>query len=154
MKMILVSECLYGGRTVRYDAADTACTDEAFLIAREEGLLIPVCPEVCGGLPVPRSAAQRFENRVITEDGSDVTAEFTKGAEEALRIAREHNIVCAILKEGSPSCGSGLIYDGTFSGRKIPGRGLTAEALINAGIPVFNENEIDEALSLVINSAL
>ncbi|MDR0519500.1 MAG: DUF523 domain-containing protein [Clostridiales Family XIII bacterium] len=145
MKKILVSECLYGGRHVRYDGAGAACTDGIFLKWKAEGRLVPVCPEVCGGLPVPREPAQRRDGRVVTERGRDVTAQFRKGAEEALRLAKEHSVVCAIMKEGSPSCGVHAIYDGSFTGKKTAGEGLATQLLRGAGHTVFSESEIAAA---------
>ena len=99
MKKILVSQCLYGGDPVRYDGRSKEETDPRFLKWKEEGRLIPVCPEVFGGLPVPRADAQRKGDKVVTRDGRDVTAEYLKGAEEAARLARENDVVCALLKE-------------------------------------------------------
>ena len=149
MKKILVSKCLYGGEPVRYDGKSKAETDERFLKWKKEGRLVPVCPEVFGGLPVPRSDAQRRGNEIITRDGRDVTGEYLAGAREAVRLAAEENVVCAILKEKSPSCGSGLIYDGTFSGKLTEGEGLAAEMLRKAGVKVLSENQIDEAERLI-----
>jgi uncharacterized protein YbbK (DUF523 family) len=149
MKKILVSECLFGERTVRYDAIDVPCLHPLFLQWKEEGRLVPICPEVFGGLPTPRPDAQRRGAGVYTGQGTDVTAAYTQGAAEALRLAREHDVVCAIMKEYSPSCGSREIYDGSFSGVKIPGNGLAAEFLKEAGFVVFDENEIDQAAKLL-----
>lgn len=145
MKKILVSECLYGGRIVRYDAGDVTETNPIFLKWKEEGRLVPICPEVFGGLPIPRPDSQRVGEKVLTGAGADVTAEYTKGAEEALRLARENNVAFAILKQDSPSCGSKFIYDGTFTDTKIPGNGLAAEYLKNAGFKVFGEEDIELA---------
>lgn len=150
MRKILVSECLYGGRIVRYDGREKTETHPAFLRWKEEGRLVPVCPEVAGGLPVPRTDAQRQGDRVISRKGEDVTAQYARGAEEALRLAEEHDVLFCILKESSPSCGSSVIYDGSFSGGKIPGQGLTAEKLWEAGFTVFSENEIDQAEMLLM----
>lgn len=144
-KKILVSECLYGEKIVRYDGKSAACTEPLFLKWKEEGRFISVCPEVFGGLPTPRVDAQRVEDKVMTRDGRDVTAEYDRGAQEALRLAREHDAAFAILKQKSPSCGSRMIYDGTFTGNKIPGQGLAAEYLVNAGFRVFGEDELDQA---------
>lgn len=149
MKKILVSQCLYGGEPVRYDGKSKAETDPRFLKWKEEGRLIPVCPEVFGGLPVPRSDAQRAGEKVVTRDGRDVTAEYMKGAAEAVRLARENDVFCALLKEKSPSCGSSMIYDGTFSGKLTEGRGTAAELLIKAGIAVYSELQIDEVERLL-----
>lgn len=145
MKKILVSECLYGGRIVRYDAGDVTETNPIFLKWKEEGRLVPICPEVFGGLPIPRPDSQRVGEKVLTGAGADVTAEYTKGAEEALRLARENNVAFAILKQDSPSCGSKFIYDGTFTDTKIPGNGLAAEYLKNAGFKVFAEEDVELA---------
>lgn len=148
MKKILVSACLYG-QHVRYDDGDVPCLDERFLKWKEEGRLVPICPEVFGGLPIPRPDAQRVGDRVKTQAGNDVTEAFIKGAEEALRLARAHDVAFAILKEDSPSCGSKFIYDGTFTDTKIPGQGLTTEYLRNAGFTVLSEEELDEAERLL-----
>jgi len=149
MKKILVSECLYGGRVVRYDAGEVPCEDPTFLRWKAEGRLVPICPEVTGGLPTPRPDAQRAGERVVTGIGGDVTAEFKAGAEAALALAQREAVCCCILKEDSPSCGSHSVYDGTFSGNKIPGQGLTAELLRAAGYAVFSENEIAQAAQLL-----
>ena len=149
MKKILVSRCLYGGDPVRYDGRSKEETDPRFLKWKEEGRLIPVCPEVFGGLPVPRTDAQRSGDKVVTRDGRDVTKEYRKGAEEAVRLALENEVLCALLKEKSPSCGSSLIYDGSFSGRLVEGEGLTAQLLREAGIAVFSEKQMDEVERLL-----
>jgi uncharacterized protein YbbK (DUF523 family) len=149
MKKILVSECLYGGRTVRYDAGDTTCEDPRFLKWKEEGRLVKICPEVFGGLPTPRPDSQRIGDTVQTGAGKDVTAEYTKGAEEALRLAKENDVAFCIMKEDSPSCGSKTIYDGTFTDAIKPGQGLAVEYLRNAGFVVFDEDDIGEAEKLL-----
>ena len=105
MKKILVSECLYGGRIVRYDAGDVSETHPIFLKWKEERRLIPICPEVFGGLPTPRPDSQRVGDKVIACTGPDVTAEYTAGAEEALRLAKENDVVFCLMKQDSPSCG-------------------------------------------------
>ena len=112
-------------------------------------ILIPVCPEVFGGLPVPRTDAQRRGSSVVTRDGRDVTGQYSAGAEEAVRLALEHRVVCAIMKEKSPSCGSSMIYDGSFSGKLIEGEGLASELLRKAGVRVFSENQLDEVEKLI-----
>lgn len=145
MRKILVSECLHGGRIVRYDGGEKAETHPAFVQWKEEGRLIPVCPEVFGGLSVPRIDAQRRGNQVVTRTGEDVTEAYEKGAREALRLAREHDVAFCLMKQGSPACGSRLIHDGTFSGTKIPGQGVAAELLTAEGYRVFGEDEIAEA---------
>ena len=149
MRKILVSECLYGGRIVRYDGGDVPCTDPVFLKWKEEGRLVPVCPEVFGGLPTPRADAQRRGDRIATGNGDDVTEAFRKGAEEALRLATEHDVAFCIMKADSPSCGSKEIYDGTFTGNKVPGAGLAVELLRAAGFTVFDEGDIQTAINIL-----
>jgi uncharacterized protein YbbK (DUF523 family) len=148
MKKILVSMCLFGDRIVRYDGEDIPLLDPVFLRWKEEGRLVPVCPEVFGGLPVPRPGAQRSENGVFTEEGADVTQAYLAGAKEALRLALANDVCFCIMKSGSPSCGSKMIYDGTFSGNKVVGQGLAAELLRNAGFTVFDETDMDEAAAM------
>ena len=150
MKKILVSECLYGGKIVRYDGGDTTETDPRFLKWKEEGRLIPVCPEVFGGLPTPRPDSQRVGDKVMAQTGEDVTKEYTLGAEEALRLAKEHQVVFAIMKQDSPSCGRKFVYDGTFTDTKKEGQGLAVEYLRNAGFTVFAEEDLDEAEKLLL----
>lgn len=149
MKKILVSKCLYGGEPVRYDGKSKAETDLRFLKWKEEGRLIPVCPEVFGGLPTPRADAQRVGDKVIARTGKDVTFEYLKGAHEAVRLAEEHSVLCAIMKEKSPSCGSNVIYDGTFEGGLIPGQGTAVELLRSAGVTVFSEEQLDEVEKMI-----
>lgn len=144
MKKILVSQCLYGGEPVRYDGKSKAETDPRFLKWKEEGRLIPVCPEVFGGLPTPRADAQRVGDKVIARTGKDVTFEYMKGAHEAVRLAKEYNVLCAIMKEKSPSCGSNKIYDGTFEGNLIDGQGTAVELLRKEGVQVFSEEQLDQ----------
>ena len=98
-----------------------------------------------GGLPTPRPPAQRVGDKVASELGVDVTAEYAKGACEALRLAKEYDVAFAVMKQRSPSCGSKVIYDGTFTGTKIPGQGLAVETLRHAGFTVFGEEDIDAA---------
>ena len=105
---------------------------------------IPVCPEVLGGLPTPRVPSERVGERVVMRDGKDVTENFLRGAREAYRICTEHGCRAAILKEKSPSCGKGKIYDGSFSGTLTEGDGVAAEYLAERGILVIGESELDE----------
>ena len=149
MRKILVSECLFGGRTVRYDGGDVPLTDPVFLGWKAEGRLVPICPEVFGGLPTPRPDAQRRNDKVVTRAGDDVTDAFMKGAREALRLAFEEDVCFCIMKAQSPSCGGKLIYDGTFSGNKVPGNGLAAELLKEAGFVIFDETEMADAAALL-----
>lgn len=145
MRKILVSQCLCGDEPVRYDGKLKSETHPLFLKWKEEGRFITVCPEVFGGLPVPRAEAQRKGDRVITIEGNDVTAEYISGAEEAVRLALEHDVVCAILKAKSPSCGNEQIYDGTFTRTLIEGEGLAVEMLRKSGVKVFSEKQLEEA---------
>lgn len=140
MKRVVVSQCLLGVRC-RYDgkcAVNEAVSREAL----ERGW-IPVCPEILGGLTTPRPPAERRDDRVMNCEGGDVTEAYRRGAEEALRIAKLYGAGYAVLKERSPSCGSGEIYDGTFTGSKIPGYGVTAELFRAAGIEVYGESRLE-----------
>ncbi|MFB4281341.1 DUF523 domain-containing protein [Nonomuraea sp. MTCD27] len=155
MEKILVSACLMG-RKVRYDGGAKTSSDAWLAGWREEGRLVPFCPEVEGGLPIPRPAAEieggaggaavlSGTARVLATDGSDVTAEFLAGARAALAVARSQGIRMAVLKEGSPSCGALSIYDGSFQGRRAPGQGVTTALLEQHGIRVFSEERLPEA---------
>lgn len=144
MKKILVSACLFGEH-VRYDDGDVTCFDARFLKWKKEGRFIPFCPEVFGGLPIPRPDSQRVGNKVKNCEGADVTKEYEKGAQEALRIAKDAHIAFAIMKQDSPSCGSHFIYDGTFTNTKKEGQGRAVELLQKAGFMVFGEEELDKA---------
>ena len=140
MENILVSACLLG-IGCRYDGKHKA--DPEVLKLKERYNLIPVCPEIFGGLPTPRIPSERIGDKVIMEDGRDVTENYQKGAEEALELCRIYNIKTAILKERSPSCGKGFVYDGTFTGVLTERDGVTAELLLSAGIRVIGESEIN-----------
>ena len=148
MDKILVSACLLGAR-VRHDGGHKRVDSEFLARWRDEGRLMPICPEEAGGLSTPRPAAERQGARVIANTGADVTAEFEKGAEAALALAAAHQCRYALLKEASPSCGSSLIHDGNFQGRKIAGEGVTAAVLRAAGIAVFSEKEIEALAALL-----
>lgn len=143
---VLVSACLLGVRC-RYDAKSVPCQSVESLSGRFD--FIPVCAEIMGGLPTPRVPSERNGASVISRDGTDVSMSFVRGAEEVLRLARLLNCNVAILKQNSPSCGSRMIYDGTFSGKLIPGQGVTAELLQKNGITVFSENDISDFLEYV-----
>ena len=136
---ILVSACLLGC-PCRYDGQSKPCA--VVLALLEEHTLIPVCPEQMGGLATPRPPAERKAGGVFTESGTDVTAQYRRGAEEALRLAKLYGCDCAVLKEKSPSCGSGQIYDGSFSRKLTPGDGVTAQLLKENGIAVYGESEV------------
>lgn len=136
---ILVSACLLG-TACRYDGRSKENADVTALLARHT--LIPVCGEIFGGLSTPRTPAERRGDRVVTLDGRDVTQAYRRGAEEVLRLARLYGARAAILKERSPSCGSGEIYDGTFTGTTAAGWGVTAELLRGHGVRVYGESEL------------
>lgn len=140
---ILVSACLLGV-ACRYDGKSKPHPGALTLQGQHQ--LIPVCGEIFGGLPTPRTPAERVGERVLTEDGRDVTGEYTRGAEEVLALAKRMDCRVALLKERSPSCGSGEIYDGSFSRRLIPGDGVTAELLQKNGIAVFGESQLGALL--------
>ncbi|SCW62775.1 Uncharacterized conserved protein YbbK, DUF523 family [Pseudomonas sp. NFACC15-1] len=153
MEKILVSRCLLGHR-VRYDGGASGPYDQ-LRHWLDEGRIVALCPEVAGGLPTPRAAAEIPGGQggqvldghaaVITTDGEDVSAQFLSGAYQALEQVREHGIRIAVLKANSPSCGNLLTYDGTFSGVKVSGEGVTAALLKRHGVQVFSELELAEA---------
>ena len=143
MRKVLVSACLLG-QSCRYDGQSKPCGEAAALL--EKCCVIPVCPEIMGGLPTPRPSAERRGAQVVNCAGEDVTAQFCRGAEEALRLAKLFGCDTAILKEKSPSCGCGEIYDGTFSKTLMAGDGVTAALLKENGIRVMGEGCIAEFL--------
>ena len=136
---VLVSACLLGA-ACRYDGQSKEYPLVAELCRRHE--VVPVCPEQLGGLPTPRTPAERQGELVVTKLGADVTAQYLRGAEEAVRLAQKLGCTVAVLKERSPSCGSGRIYDGSFTGTLTEGFGVAAEVLQNAGIRVCGESEL------------
>lgn len=172
MERILVSGCLIGQR-VRFDGRAKPSHDAAFQRWLGEGRLVPVCPEVAGGLPVPRPPAEIVGTpgmamldppsgmpsdrpadgaavldgnaRVLTAEGTDVTACFVRGAEHALAVARRFDVKMAVLKETSPSCASHRLHDGGFTGRHVGGLGVTTALLERNGVRVFSEEECDAA---------
>ena len=157
MQKILVSRCLLGQR-VRYDGG----AHGPFTVLerwQQEGRVVPLCPEVAGGLPTPRPPAEIAGGQgaqvldghlpVLTVDGEDVTAAFIEGAEQALALVAQHGIRLALLKARSPSCGNRENYDGSFSGTKVAGEGVTAVALRRAGVQVFSEEELPAAEAAV-----
>lgn len=143
---VLASACLLG-EPCRFDGTARACEGLEALSAVAE--LVAVCPEVAGGLPVPREPSELSGGRAITRSGVDVTDAFARGAEEAVRCARENGCDYALLKERSPSCGRGDVYDGTFSGTLSKGDGIAAAQLVAAGVEVFGESRIEELAALL-----
>ncbi len=140
---ILISACLLG-LNCRYDG--TGIFIEQLHILKEKHHLVPVCPEIFGGMKTPREPAEKLMGRIITKTGKDVTKYYIKGANEILKLAKFYDCKFAILKERSPSCGHGKIYDGTFSGTVIDGNGVTAGLLIENGIIVIGESQIETLL--------
>ncbi|MCC7415927.1 MAG: DUF523 domain-containing protein [Acidobacteria bacterium] len=148
MERILVSACLLG-EPVRYNGGAARVDDPQLARWAAEGRLVACCPEVEGGLGTPRPRAERRALRVVTEQGADVTDQFARGARLARDAARGHGIRIAILKDGSPSCGSRHVSDGTFSERRRPGAGVAAEVLRADGVRVFSESEIADAAAFL-----
>ncbi|HOZ02720.1 MAG TPA: DUF523 domain-containing protein [Bacilli bacterium] len=143
MEKILISACIVGERC-RYDGKNNYTPLVKELLEKYE--LVPFCPEVEGGLPIPRDPSERKKDLVLTKDKKNVTKQFYKGAELALNICQYLGIHIAILKENSPSCGVNQIHDGTFSNRLIAGSGVTTELLKRKGIRVISENSIEAFL--------
>lgn len=139
MKKILVSACLMG-YDCRYKGDN--CKSEKLTELSKDNILIPVCPEQLGGLPTPRQPGERVGGKVMAKNGADITEQYTRGADFAVEIAKANNVDYCIMKSNSPSCGKGVIYDGTFSGGKVAGNGLTVEKLLNAGFKVITENDL------------
>lgn len=154
MNKVLISACLMGS-PVRYDGTDLAQNHEIIKRWQQQQRIVPCCPEVAGGLPTPRTPAElqgcdgtdliAGHGKVITQANEDVTDEFVKGAQQALELCLSEGVQLAILTEKSPSCGSSVIYDGSFQRNKIPGQGVTAALLHNNGIKVFNQHQLEEA---------
>lgn len=154
MKKILVSSCLVG-LPIRYNGSDKSTNGEIIEKWRREGRLVHICPEVSAGFPTPRPPAEISNgggadvldgrSRVIEDCGPDVTSLYIDGAYIALELARKHEVSVALLTDGSPSCGSSFIYDGTFTGKTKAGLGVTAALLERHGIKVFPESQIKEA---------
>lgn len=149
--MVLVSACLMGEKC-RYDGDDNLIPE----IVEKLNDVVLCCPEVMGGLSTPRVPAEITggtaedvidgKAQVITKDGADVTEAFLAGAYQALALAKENKVSVAILKERSPSCGSCLIYDGTFAGKQILGAGITTALLRRHGIRVYSEETFDDGV--------
>lgn len=140
---LLISACLCGKNT-KYSGGNNLLTRLSEIEEKFE--LYYICPEVMGGLSTPRDPSENRGNLVVSNKGKDVTKEFNLGAQISLDIALKNDIHLALLKESSPSCGSHKIYDGTFSGVKIPGQGVAAKLLAEHKIKIFSEEEIDELL--------
>lgn len=144
---IIVSACLLG-ENCKYSGGNNK-NEKVIELARHFDI-IPVCPECFGGLSIPRPPSEIKDGRVYTKEGNDVTKEFKLGAEHTLYIAQEKNCSAAVLKENSPSCGFGKIYDGSFTGKLTEGNGISAELLNQNGIAVFGESKIEKLLNLYL----
>ena len=145
MKRLLVSACLLGA-DCKYSGGNNALDPDALRALKESWALVPVCPELSGGLSVPRVPSERRAERVVSREGADVTAAFEKGAAVACRLCERFGCRTALLKENSPSCGSGSIYDGSFSGTLVPGDGRTADRLRARGVALFGASETDKLI--------
>ena len=140
--MILVSACLVG-INCKYSGENNFNEGVVEFLKGKD--FIPFCPEQMGGLTTPRPAVELRKGRAVTAQGDDVTENFTRGVEETLRLVKLIPCSLAILKEGSPSCGSSYIYDGTFEQRTIPGEGMVTALLRDQGIPVVSEVTLKDA---------
>lgn len=145
---VLVSMCLLGVNC-RYNGVPKEDVTVKELLNREDITLIPVCPEQLGGLPTPRTPSERKGEMVVSSEGEERTEVFTRGAQEALRLAKLYGCEAAILKERSPSCGNKEVYDGSFSGTLVSGEGVTAELLRKNSVKVFGENELSEFMEYI-----
>ena len=144
MKKILVSACLLGEKC-RYDGKSKPC--DSVIKLSEKFDLVPICPEVFGGLPTPRIPAEIVDGAVLRKDGVDVTNNYKIGAQKALDIAIQNNIKIAVLKEKSPSCGKDIIHNGKFNGELSQGNGITVNLFLKQGINVYKESEVDKLLN-------
>ncbi|MDU7140008.1 MAG: DUF523 domain-containing protein [Finegoldia magna] len=141
MQNVLISACLLGV-DCKYNGSNNKLDDEIIHSLKEKYNLIPVCPEIMGGMPTPRNPIEIKDGKVFDYDGEEFTKEFEKGSEEVLKLAKLYNSSIAILKENSPSCGSNYIYDGTFNHQKIKGMGISAQKLSKENIKLFSEENI------------
>lgn len=158
MIKVLVSSCLLG-EAVRYHGGDALCTNDILDRWKAEGRLVSACPETMVGLPVPRPPAEmaggdgaavlRGVAHVGDSTGTDVTAIFLQGARATLAIAVSNDVRVAVLKDGSPSCATSYIHDGSFRGQRDSGQGVTAAILAQAGIRLFSERQLEEAAAYV-----
>lgn len=153
---LLVSSCLLGN-LVRYDGNHSLLEYELLTSLSRHFEVITICPEVAGGLAIPRTPCEIFSGegidviqkraKVLSQTGADCTNEFLLGAQLALQLVKEHKIKYALLKAKSPSCGNQTIYDGSFSGKLVPGVGVTAAILEQHGVRVFNEKQIQDLIA-------
>ena len=154
MNKILVSSCLLG-EAVRYDGKDHLLKNKILEQWIRQNSVVSFCPEVAGGMSIPRIAAEIIDGdghdvlagtaSVLDKSGNNVTHEFTTGAQLALSMCNQLDIKMAILSRRSPSCGNKTIYDGSFTGSRISGAGVTAALLQQNGIRVFSQTELHDA---------
>ncbi len=145
---ILISSCLLGNN-VKYNGGNNILGEENLEKLKSKYELYPCCPEVDGGLPTPRIPCEIISQepvKVINKGNEDKTEQFLLGADKALQICKQNNIKIALLKSNSPSCSNKYVYDGTFDSKKIQGKGVAAQILINKGIRVYSEVEIDNLI--------
>lgn len=133
-----INKCRYDGTDFRLEVIDEFLEE----LEANDVLVLTVCPEVLGGLSTPRACAEISGKKVITKTGEDVTRQFINGSKKTLELLLNNEVSLAILKQNSPSCGCGKIYDGTFSGNKISGNGITSQLLLDNNIRVFTEEDI------------
>lgn len=145
MEKLLISACL-AGFECKYCGGSNVLPENVLIKLREKYRLIPACPETAGGLPTPREPSEIRGERVVSRAGEDVTAQYRRGGEVSLWLCRKHGCEKALMKEQSPSCGSGLIYDGSFSGRLVPGYGVAAAMLKDNGVQVLGESRVSELI--------
>lgn len=141
MQNVLISACLLGV-DCKYNGSNNKLDDEIIHSLKEKYNLIPVCPEIMGGMPTPRNPVEISDGKVFDYDGEEFTKEFEKGSEEVVKLAKLYDATIAILKENSPSCGSNYIYDGTFNHKKIKGKGIAALKLSKENIKLFTEENV------------
>ena len=156
---VLISACLLGEK-IRYNGTDAFINNDLLYQLQNEGRLLPFCPELAAGFPIPRPAAEIINGEginviqnsayVLEINGNNVTDKFYDGAVKTLRIAELQNVKVAILKDGSPSCGVNYIFDGSFTGKTKSGKGVTAYLLEHNNIQIFSENQIEQAKEYLI----
>ena len=137
MQNVLISACLLGV-DCKYNGSNNKLDDKIIHSLKEKYNLIPVCPEIMGGMPTPRNPVEISDGKVFDYDGEEFTKEFEKGSEEVVKLAKLYDATIAILKENSPSCGSNYIYDGTFNHQKIKGMGIAAHKLSKENIKLLH----------------
>ena len=138
-----ISSCLLGIQC-KYNGGSNY--NEDIIRLREKYEIIPICPEVLGGLSIPRVPSEIVNNKVINQEGIDVTNNYNQGALKALQILKENNVNVVILKSKSPSCGKGEVYDGTFSHTLIKGNGVTTQLFLDNNITIYNEHNYKDLL--------